>query len=203
MAVLWIKSRNFILTYTSFVSFSYPMFLCVSLLLTVLLQRVFPLQLCRKSLHSFITIKLSFQRAREKSVFFLLSDNNCQLIEQQPPQLSCLHSVQIGFSNEPCAIFIFTFQGWANGLSKILEFRLHLLEDERFAIIKDHAELTYYGSFWRHFRWGLNLLTTFTIAHETLLLHSWQLLVLSWETWYEMLPAKPLKSFIYAVVTPI
>ena len=127
------------------------------------------------------------------------------LVSNIPDKLTSLPFLQTVAFDEPCPIAMYTSQDRAHGLRECIEYRVHLLPRERWAIAK--MTLKYYTLHLPSLQpqWSLLLLVLLIIDNDDLFPHSWQppvSLVLFWETRYEMLPAKPFSSLAYAVTTP-
>ena len=68
-------------------------------------------------------------------------DSLFDLVSNIHHKLTCLHFLETLPFDEPCPIAMYTSQDRANGLRGSIEYRVHLLADERSAIAQDYAEL--------------------------------------------------------------
>ena len=68
-------------------------------------------------------------------------DSLIDLVTNIHHQLTSLRFLQRVSSYEPCPIAMYTSQDRANGLRECIEYRVHLLADERSAVAQDYTEL--------------------------------------------------------------
>ena len=68
-------------------------------------------------------------------------DSLIDLVSKIHQKLTSLLFLETFASDEHCPIAMFTSQDRANGLPESIEYRVHLLADERSAIAQDYAEL--------------------------------------------------------------
>ena len=68
-------------------------------------------------------------------------DSLIDLVSNIQHKLTTLLFLETVASDEPCPIAMYTSQDQANGLRESIEYRVHLLADERSAIAQDYAEL--------------------------------------------------------------
>ena len=64
-------------------------------------------------------------------------DSATDLVSNIHHKLTSLPFLETVASDEPCPIAMYTSQDRANGLREIIEYRVHLLAEERSAIVKD------------------------------------------------------------------
>ena len=75
------------------------------------------------------------------SVDLTAVDSLTDLVSNIHNKLTSLLFLETVASDEPCPIAMYTSQDRANGLRKSIEYRVHLLADERSAIAQAYAEL--------------------------------------------------------------